>query len=182
MKTPIIFLLAAFSIAATAQSKPHAASEQSTFNLGVDDPVVQRPVMVSDSELAALADDETMHRELDHRDPPITKLTREGLEAGVIHLHGPNERDLVVVGSGGPFIGANIGPFWVIRDLPSGPQVVFSTIALQITIQKTSFKGLRNIEAFAATAVEGTTVYFRFDGRKYVEYKEKSGPLGKLGK
>lgn len=174
----VVLALATLSTAVPAQSKPQTVTEQRTFNLGADDPVVNHPVQLSDAELAALADDETMHKELDHRDPPIPHLTREGLEAAVIHLNGPNERDLVVVGFGAPFIGANIGPFWVIRDLPAGPQVVFSTIALAITIQKTRYEGLRNIEAFAATATEGTTVNFRFNGRKYVEYKLKSGPLG----
>ncbi len=140
-------------------------------------PVVKHPVTLSDAELAALANDEMMKQELD-QDPPITKLTRRGLEASVVHLSGADERDLVVVGTGGPFIGANIGPFWVIRDLPAGPRVVFSTRALAMEIQKTSFGGLRNIEAFAATAEEGTTVDFRFDGKKYAEHEEKSGPLG----
>ncbi len=173
----IIFAVATLCIVVAAQSKPHAVVDQSAFNLGADGPVVQHLVVLSDAELAALASDEIMKRELD-QDPPIPKLTREGLEAPIVHLCGPNERDIVVVGSGLPFIGANIGPFWVIRDLPNGPQVVFSTIALSVEIQKTSSKGLRNIEAFAATAVNGTTVDFRFNGTKYFEYREKSGPLG----
>jgi hypothetical protein len=174
----IIFVLAALCIVSTAQSKPHPAAEQSTFNLGADDPLVQHPVLLSDSELSVLADDEIMHKELDH-DPPILKLTREGLESGVIHLNGPSERDLVVVGSGAPFLGANIGPFWVIRDLPTGPQVVFSTIALGLTIQKTRFKGLRNIEAFAVSGWGTTIIDFRFNGRKYVNFRDRSKPQSK---
>ena len=174
---PVILAVAILCTSAVAQSKSHAVAEQRTFNLGADGPVVQHRVILSDAELAVLAGDEMMREELD-QDPPIPKLTREGLEAAVVHLHGPEERDLVIVGSGRPFIGANIGPFWVIRGLATGPKVVFSTITLAITIQKTTFGGFRNIEAFAATAVEGTTVDFRFNSRKYVEYKEKSEPLG----
>jgi hypothetical protein len=172
-----VLLLAALCISATAQSKPPHAAEQHSFGLGMDGPVVQHPVVISDAELAALANDDLMHRELD-QDPPITKLTREGLEAAVVHLHGPNERDLIVVGSGAPFMGANVGPFWVIRDLPTGPQVVLSTITLSLEIQRVSSNGLRNIETLAATAVEGSTTKFRFNGTKYVLFKESSFPLG----
>jgi hypothetical protein len=154
----------------TVQAKTHRTAEQTSFGLGDLGPVIQHPVQISDPELAALAEDDVMLRELD-REPPIGKLTREGLEAGVVHLHGPHERDLIVVGSGAPFIGANVGPFWIVRDLPDGPQVVFSTIALGISIQSTWFNQYRTIEASAATAVEVTTVRFRFDGKKYVVYK-----------
>jgi hypothetical protein len=72
----------------------------------MDGSVVRQPVVLSDADLAALAKDELMRLEL-NQDPPITKLTRDGLEAGLVHLHNPRERDLIVVGSGGPFMGAN---------------------------------------------------------------------------
>jgi hypothetical protein len=172
-----IFILATLYASATAQSAKHAVREQRDFGLGMDGPVVNRPVTLSDAELAALAEDEMMRKELD-QDPPILKLTRTGLETAVVHLHGSHERDLVIVGSGYPFMGANVGPFWVIRDLPTGPQVVLSTITLSLSIQKTSANGLRDIEAFAATAVEGSTTDFRFDGQKYVVRRSKSEPLG----
>ena len=167
-------LILVCAAALQAQSRPGRVKEQLDFALEGE---VKHPVALTDAELAALAGDEIMKRELD-RDPPITKLTRQGLEAAVVHLRGTDERDLVIIGSGWPYLGANVGPFWVIRDLPTGPQVVFSTIALQVTIQRTSFNGLRNIEAFAATGIEGTTANFRFNGTKYVKYREKSAPLG----
>jgi hypothetical protein len=179
MKTILRFLIiSALCTSAYTQSRPDQTVEQTTFNLGgVEDHVVQHPVVLTDPELAALAKDELMQKELD-RKPPISKLTREGLEAAVVHLHGSQERDLVVVGSGRPFIGANVGPFWIIRDLPDGPQVVLSTIALSLEIQKSSFNSYRNIEALAATAVTGTTTSFRFDGKRYATYRGKSTNLG----
>jgi hypothetical protein len=175
---PVVLVLAVFCVNAAAQSTAaHRTAEQNSFGLGTDGPVVQHPVALSDAELAALASDDLMRKELD-QNPPIAKLTREGLETAVVHLHGPNERDLVVVGSGARFIGANVGPFWVIRDLPTGSQVVFSTITLSLEIQKASSNSLRNIETFAATAVEGSTTDFRFVGRKYAVYRKSSSPLG----
>jgi hypothetical protein len=166
-----VLLLATLCVSTTAQSKPRHTTEQHTF--GIDGPVVSHQVAISDAELAALANDNMMRKELD-QDPPIPKLIREGLEAAVVHLHGPNERDLVVVGSGAPFIGANVGPFWIIRDLPTGPEIVFSTIALGLDIQKITSNGFRNIEASSATAGEVFTTTFHFNGKKYVVFRRKS--------
>lgn len=172
-----ILVLATFCISATAQSRPHRATEQSSFGLGEDGPAVKHRVILSDAELAALAKDDLMRQDLD-QDPPIPKLTREGIEAAVVHLYSPSERDLVVVGSGPPFIGANVGPFWIIRDLPSGPKVVLSTSSQVLTIQRTRSNGFYNIKAFAATAGKGLTTSFQFNGDRYVAYRQSSSPLG----
>jgi hypothetical protein len=164
-------------VALSAQSKSAHSREQSVFGLGDDRPVVQHSVALSDAELDVLAKDGLMKREMD-QDPPITKLTGEGIEAAVIHLGSARERDLIVVGSGRPFVGANVGPFWIIRDLPKGPRVVFGFTTLGLTIQSTHSHGLRNIEAFGATAVEGTTTILHFNGIRYVVYSQKTKPLG----
>jgi hypothetical protein len=178
MKTILTLLLLSFLCVTTmAQSKSAHLAEQYVFNLGVDEHVVRHSVALSDAELAVLAQDDLMRQELD-QDPPIAKLSREGLEAAVVHLGVPQERDLIVVGSGRPFIGANVGPFWVIRDLPAGPQVVLSVITLALSLRNTRSHSLRDIEIFAATAVEGTTTVFRFDGGKYMMSTQRSKQLG----
>jgi hypothetical protein len=164
-------------VAAPAQPKARRSPEQRSFGVGMDRPVVRNPVVLSNADVAVLAKDELVRRELD-QDPPITKLTRDGLEAAVVHLHGPKERDLLVVGSGRPFIGANVGPFWVIRELPTGPQVVLAAISLSLEIRKTRSNGYRDIELFAATAVEGTTTKLHFNGTKYVLYRQTTAPIG----
>jgi hypothetical protein len=161
----------------SGQSRPHRVVEQSVFNIGADMPVIRHQVVLTDSELYVLAKDELMRKEMD-QNPPITKLTPDGLEATVVHLHGPNERDVVIVGSGRPFIGANVGPFWVIRDLPSGPQVVLGTVSLALTIQKSSSNGFRDIEAFAVLATHGSVTDYHFDGTKYLLYRQRPVRLG----
>jgi hypothetical protein len=167
----VVVALCAF---APAQSHSNPAAEQRNFNL---EDAVQKRVDLSDAELAALAQDDLMSQEMKN-DPPIVTLTNEGLAATVVHLCGSAERDLVVVGDGAPFIGANVGPFWIIRDLPAGPAVVLSEITLGLTIQSSRSNRCLNVEAFAATAVEGTTTDFRFNGQKYVVYKQKTAKLG----
>jgi hypothetical protein len=133
---------------------------------------VYHPVSLSTAELDVLAQDDLMKLEMD-RDPPLTKLTGEGLEASVVHLHDASERDLLVVGSGAPFLGANVGPFWVIRDLPDGPRVILHAIALGIGIRKAKSHGLKNIDTFAATAAMAFTTHYRFDGTQYRQTEGK---------
>jgi hypothetical protein len=133
MKRVLASLLIFCSVAAIAQSSSHGAGEQTIFNLGIDGPVVRHAVHLSGDELAVLAKDDLMREELD-QDPPITTVTGEGLEVSAVHLFSKTERDLVVIGSGKPFIGANVGPFWIIRDLPEGPRVVLQAIALSLDI------------------------------------------------
>ncbi len=159
-----------------AQSRTRHRADQTSFGLGNDDPIVKHPVSLSAAEIAALSRDDLMRQELD-QNPPILRVTGEGLEASVIHLHGSRERDLVVIGAGEPFIGANVGPFWIIRDLPTGPKVVFRAITLQLNILKTSSHGLRDVEAVAATAVTDTQTQFRFNGTQYVIRISRTRPI-----
>jgi hypothetical protein len=170
-----ILILSSFGLAPSAQPNPKPVAEQHFFNL--EDAVLNQ-VDLSDAELAALAQDDLMRQEM-RNDPPIAKLTQDGLEASVVHLGTASERDLIVIGSGTRYAGANVAPFWIIRDLPDGPVVVAQLGMLGLTIEDQRTKGMRNIDAFVATASEGTTTYLRFDGRKYVKYKQKTAPLGK---
>ena len=174
MKVIRTFLvLAALGITASAQLKP--AVEQRFFN--IEDAVKQRAEL-SDAELSVLASDDLMRSQL-HLDGPIPKLTQEGLEAAEVHLCGSGERDLVVIGYGSQFAGANVGPFWIIRDLKTGPIVVLSEISLGLTIDTKRSNKCLNVQAIAATAAEATTTEFRFNGTKYVESKQASAPAGK---
>jgi hypothetical protein len=143
LRPAIVFVL---SLTASGQVHSERLHEQSAFGLGAEGPVVQHPVSISTAELVALSQDDMMRHELE-RDPSIQEVTGEGLEAAVIHLGRDKERDLLIVGSGSPFAGANVGPFWIIRDLPAGPRVIFRAIALQLMIDKTTSKGLRDVEA-----------------------------------
>jgi len=170
--TRTIFILAALGIAASAQSNSPSAAEQRFFNL---EDAVQHSVELSDAELAALANDDLM-RKL-RPDPSMPKLTQDGIEATVVHLCGSGERDLIAIGNGGGLEGANVGPFWIIRDLPAGPVVVFSEPSLGLTIDTKRSNKCLNVESTTATAVEITTTEFHFNGDRYIVSKQKSARL-----
>jgi hypothetical protein len=114
-----------------------------------------------------------------HLDRPVPKLTQEGLEAAEVHLCGSGERDLVVIGYGSQFAGANVGPFWIIRDLKTGPIIVLGEISLGLTIDTKRSNKCLNVEAIAATAAEATTTEFRFNGEKYIVSPRKPEKPGK---
>jgi hypothetical protein len=46
-----------------------------------------------------------------------------------------------------------------------------------LTIEASRSNKCLNVEAFTATAVEGTTTEFRFNGQRYVVYKQKTAKL-----
>jgi len=174
--THIIFILAAVGVGASAQPNSNSAADQRFFNL-VD--AVQTSATLSDAELAALANDDLTRKELGPAPAGSkpTSLTQDGLEATVVHLCGSGERDVVVIGDGAPFVGANIGPFWIIRDLPAGPVVVLGELSLSLTIETKRSNKCLNVEAFAATATDGTTTDYSFDGTRYIASKQKTAKL-----
>jgi len=136
-----VLVLIALCVVAAAQSNSNPAAEQRYFNL---EDSVQNRVDLGDAELAALADDDLM-RKL-RPDPSAPKLTQEGIEATVVHLCGSGERDLIAIGNGGGLEDANVGPFWIIRDLPAGPAIVLSETSLGLTIDTKRSNKCLNIE------------------------------------
>ncbi len=168
-----VLVIAALCAVAPAQSNPNAAGEQRFFNLEDN---VRNQVTLSDAELAALTNDSLMQKTL-HPNPSAPKLTQEGIEATVVHLCGSSERDLLVIGNGEAFVGANLGPFWIIRSLPTGPTVVLSELSLALTIETKRSNKCLSVQAFAATATVGTTTDFTFNGEKYVVSRQKSQKL-----
>jgi hypothetical protein len=174
--TRIIFILAALVVAASAQPNSQSAAEQRFFNL---EDAVQISAMLSDTELAALANDDLMRKELAPAPSGSkpTPLTQDGLAATVVHLCGSGERDLVVIGDGAPYVGANIGPFWIIRDLPAGPVVVLGETSLSLTVETKRSNKCLNVETCAATAADGTTTDYSFNGTRYIVSKQKTAKL-----
>ena len=167
-----IVVLAAYSVAALAQSKSKTPGEQRYFNL-VN--IVQRPVQLSDVELAALANDDLMRK----FSPASagSKLTQEGLEATVVSLCGADERDLIVIGNGGSYATTYTGPFWIIREPATGPVVALSESSLSLSLDTKRSNKCLTVEAFAVTATDGITTQYKFNGQQYAPSKQTSVKL-----
>jgi hypothetical protein len=158
------------------QAQHRRLGDQSTFTTCAD-PTVRVPVLLTPSELLALANDDLMQQERD-QDPPISAYTGQGLEAAVVHLLNSHEQDLIVIGSGRPFLGANVCPFWIIRDLPTGPIVMLHTLTLSLQVQASRTHSLRDISTSSANASTNTTTIFHFNGKEYVPARSRTRPNG----
>jgi hypothetical protein len=103
------------------------------------------------------------------------EIQPEWLQASEIHLDGPNEIDLIVVGTGG-LRGAHIVPFWVFRKKQTGYELVLATGGDALSVLKTRWKGFRDINGYGIglAGAEITTVTYRFDGQRYQEFKTKT--------
>lgn len=127
-------------------------------------------------------------------------LKREGVQheqvptswfiASKIHLDGPKETDFVVLPnldmpheseaqrSVRCFLGANIAPFWVVRETPNGYELALAVRCHDLWVSNHRTNGLRDIQAISimrAGAYTSTAAY-RFDGETYRWFSTHSEP------
>lgn len=86
--------------------------------------------------------------------------------ASYVHLAGPDEKDVIVVGQC-PICGANVAPFWVFRPINGGFQKILFTGALGIEVKRARTNGYRNIESGSVTMQQPNMETWRFDGEEY---------------
>ena len=166
-----VLVLHLASATGISQGKRPTTSEQMQFS--AEDAGVKRPVAIPGDVLKILSQDEMVRDALEDEKVPSGKVPSSWFSASSIHLSDSGKAGFVVVGEG-PLLGANIVTFWVFCATPTGQELVLMNHAHDLIVKKTRWKGHREIEMSAETAVEFTSVLFRWDGKKYSEYKEKS--------
>ena len=91
--------------------------------------------------------------------------------ASKVNLDGDRQLDLIVQAQTPCFMGAHNTTFWIFtkRDKNAVPnyQLTFDIAVDFLKILKTSVNGYRDIETASHTAVELSTIIWKFDGRKY---------------
>ncbi len=176
MSLKLLMLVAVVIITSSAPieaQRPEKTSlkEQSLF--GADDQTVDRPVKVPDGALEILRKDEQVLRYLDAEQKSAHELTAEAFLASEVHLDGPDETDLVVMGED-RLRGANVVTFWVFRKVPEGYRLVLKSTATGLRVEHARWKGLRNISTGSPIAGSSVEVFYRFDGKKYQHYRGRS--------
>jgi hypothetical protein len=172
---PLVFLLLAALIysapieAQTPGRKPDY--EQTLFSAEDESP--ERPVKLSDGVLELLRKDEQVLRYLAVAQKSADELTTESFLASEVHLDGPTEVDLIVMGDG-RLRGANVATFWIFRKLPEGYRLVFKIATFGLTVERSRWKGLRNISIASPIAGYSVENFFRFNGEKYEHFRTKS--------
>jgi hypothetical protein len=160
--------------AGVTQEKRNALPEQTEFS--AEDESVKRPVPIPGDVLAILSQDELVRSVMENVESPPEKAPASWFSASYVHLANSGHNDLVVMGQG-ELRGANVITFWVFRSTGQGHVLVLTAPAHDLIVKKTQWKGLREIQMLAATAVQIHTVLFRFDGREYKVSREKWEPI-----
>jgi hypothetical protein len=167
----LVFLMICSFVTAEGKRLP---LEQTDFS--AEDDSVHRPVQILADIMAVLGKQEMVRHVLDYENLPVEKLPTSWFSASAIHLSGPKELDLVVVGKP-PLAGANTVPFWVFLATSHGYQLVLMQSAHDLTVKNTRWKGYREIEASAESAVEFYSAMFGFDGNQYIKRSGKTKRL-----
>ncbi len=165
-----IALLSAGAVVDLPQVAQPLPGEQTQFS--AEDEAVKRPVAIPDDVMGLLAQDPYVHRRMLHEDSPLKQPPASWYSASVTHLAGPDEKDLVVEAEG-ELAGANVTNFWIFRQLPGGAQLVLNGPAHDLTIMRSRWNGLREIELESATATKFHRVVLRFDGARYTAFSDK---------
>ena len=188
-------LLVAVTACAGAQTpKKENDPEQTTF--GADPPpqeFMRKPVQVPPAALQVLRDSlgrGTLNC-LKHNGVTTDDVPALWFVASEIHLDGPEEIDLIVqpnlpkIGTDelphhqafGCVLGANVGPFWVLKNTNGRYGLLLATYALGLEVLDSRSNFYRDIQATAATAGTLTTVLYKMSVAQYQVAEKKTEPL-----
>lgn len=145
-------------------------------HFSAEDETLPNPVPLPNDVLALLEKEKRVQDALQNENPPGNKVPASWFSATEVHLSSQAQPDLVVRAEP-PLSGANIDYFWVVRNTASGHALVLAAPAHDLEIRAGRSNGYRDIEMVAMTSREIHTVLYRFDGQRYVVYREKTEPI-----
>jgi hypothetical protein len=173
-----LFLIASVIFASHSLGAQKIASkaddEQHLFR--ATDESVKHPVPLPPAVLAELARDPDLGAVLKAESLTPDNLPASWFLVSEIHLGGPAEKDLVVIGVG-PVRGANVTKFWLFRARNADYELLLSAPALGLEIKKSRTNGYRNIELASATASQLSTLECTFRGGVYQPGKRHARPI-----
>jgi hypothetical protein len=155
----------------TAETQRTRSPEQVDFS--AEDSGVKKPVAVPEVVMDILRKDKGVLNILESENISAEKLPASWFSAATIHLSTPEQKDLVVMGTG-PLRGANVITFWVFCAVRRGYKLVMTAPAHDLTVKNTRWKGHRDIELTSMTVARISTVLCRYDGKRYEGYKAAS--------
>jgi hypothetical protein len=139
---------------------------QEQVQFSAEDETVKHPISVPEEAWSILKRDPSVLEVLTDRNLTIDQLPASWFTASEVHLGGPDEGDVVVVGKG-PLRGANVTTFWVFLRRPQGLKLALTVPAHDLIIKPVRRNGYKGIEIVSATAVKLSRVSYRFDGSQY---------------
>ena len=154
------------SVSTPPQRLNQAATQEQTI-FGVEEEI-ERPVSIPGDVLQILRQNQRNQRHLAQGRSP-RDIPASWFIASQIQLNDDDSQDLIVMAANPRLFGANIAPFWIFRNTPSGHQLVLSITTLGLEVLRSKTIGYRDIRATAATAKKVITTDYVFDGTSYRE-------------
>ena len=159
--------------------------EQSVFGTEAlpDQPLLKRPVAVPDAVSEILKRDDGVKSCLENNPLPPGQPLSSWFIASRIHLGGPNETDLVVLGNPEPgdsypcfYTPSGLGWFWVFRQGAGQPELILKAIGNGLEVLKTRHGAHKDIQTMSIGQAGRyvTTVTFHFDGKRYRQSREST--------
>ena len=122
-----------------------------------------------------LARDAHVSRQLDRLYLSLAQLPGAWFTAGAVNLGKPDQKLLVVMGTG-ELRGANISPFWILRWLGQSCDLLLATAAHHIEFLDTKTHGLPDVQIGFASTGNTSEHQYKFDDRAYMEADDACRP------
>jgi hypothetical protein len=122
-----------------------------------------------------LARDAHVSRQLDRLQLSLAQLPGAWFTAGAVNWGEPNEKLLVVMGTG-ELRGANINPFWILRWLGQSCDLLLATAAHHLEFLSTKTHGLPDVQIGFASSGNTSEHQYKFDGSAYMEADDACRP------
>ena len=166
LRKTVFFVVAALAgfVSITRGQEAHPAPAQKLFSPG--DSPIRHPVTLSPGVirlvLASQPAKETFALLSDSERANPSQL----FQAGEVHLSGPDEVDLVVIGLG-HMKGADANWFWVVRSARKDPQVILFTGGDSLELLDNKTHGLSDVRSAWSSSFETEATTYQFDGAIY---------------
>jgi hypothetical protein len=166
----LVLAVVAAGILVAQDKNAHRVHEQTTFT---EDGPLQHPVPVSADVVKVLMETEEAKEGLAFANDSERSNAAQLFRAGEVHLNMSDEVGLVVIGVGA-MSGADNGWFWVVRSARKNPQVVLFAGGNSLELMGSMMQGYCDIRSLFSTPSETNDRIYRFDGRHYQLWKQKS--------
>lgn len=158
------------------------AQEQAVFYADPSEPIAH-PIDLPDGAAQVLAKDDNVVACLKDNPIPQGESLASWFTASEIHLHGPNEADLIVLplAQDSPYMcfhsAEGVGRFWIFRQVGRRYELVLKTAGLGLTLLESRHNGYRDIQSGGQVGASVTRSSFRFESGRYHEYQRKTESL-----
>ncbi len=177
MNRSCVFLSLAFFFSCTAnpqEKSQQSSKEQTSFSMEFP---FEHPAKLSSLARAALAAIPEIAERVKEEGTTPEEMPKEWFEVSEVPLGTPGPADLVVMGVDG-FLGANITPFWVLRQNGKAYKLVLTIPAHDLEILNSKTCDLRDIRVEAFTAVWYFENVYKYNCSEYRVAVKRSGPIG----